>query len=69
VNNHNVNNPTAVSAINIAQKTPMYPIDSVVAMKYERGISSNQKKKKFILVGVIVSPAPLKACDATIHHP
>jgi hypothetical protein len=35
----------------------------------QSGIWISQKNTRLIFVGVTVSPAPLKACTATIHQP
>ena len=59
----------AVSAAGMAMNTPTGPMFMVFAKKYARGIWKNQKPKKFIMVGVRVSPAPLNAFAYTMPMP
>src|SRR5208282_1080766 len=54
------------SAITIAMYTPLECKRIGIASQYARGISSIQKPKKCTIVGVTVSPAPLKAWSMTM---
>src|SRR6266478_4601340 len=54
------------SAMTMDQKTPLECIRAGIARKKARGISKSQKPKKFTMVGVTVSPAPLKAWSMTM---
>jgi hypothetical protein len=69
VNSHSVNSPTEVSDANTAQNTPFSACPRAIARYQASGIWISQKKTTLIFVGVIVSPAPLNACTATIHQP
>ena len=61
--------PTAVSEMNTAQNTPECCQSSEIANSQDSGIWISQKNTTLIQVGVTVSPAPLKACTATINQP
>ena len=59
----------AVSATGTAINTPVGPKFKYSESKYANGIWKNQNPKRFIHVGVHVSPAPLNAFAITIPIP
>ena len=59
----------AVSATGIAMKTPVGPQPNCFDKRNASGIWKNQKQKRFIMVGVLVSPAPLNAFTITMPMP
>src|SRR5690606_17476612 len=69
LNSHSVNRPTAVSETSTPQNTPECAQPKGSASTHASGIWISQKNTRLIHVGVIVSPAPLKACTDTIHQP
>ena len=56
----------AHSAITTERKAPWAPMCRPTASPQASGISKTQNPKKFTIVGVTVSPAPLNACNITI---
>src|SRR5690606_14143841 len=69
LNSQRVNRPTEVSEKNTPQNTPLWPQPRRRARNQHSGIWISQKNTRLIQVGVMVSPAPLKACTETIHQP
>ena len=59
----------AVSAAGIAMNAPVAPIFKVLERKIASGIWKSQKPTALIIVGVLVSPAPLNAFIITIPTP
>ena len=50
----------------IDQNTPDGPKPQTCDSRYAIGSSHSQKQNRLMMVGVKVSPAPLKACVSTI---
>ena len=59
---------SSVSEITTAQNTPSGPNPYGRAISQASGICTSQKQIRLSQVGVIVSPAPLKAFAITIPH-
>ena len=58
-----------VSVVTMAMNTPVVPMFSTLESNRAKGIWKTQNQNKLIQVGVLLSPAPLKALIMTIPTP